>query len=255
MTTGSRSMTFESSRSMGRAGTLILLIVVVISPILFFSSVFFQAAFPAAIVITVVTGVLSFTGNILVLVAMNRFADFYQTPHIFRNALYGFLSSIIGGIALSIVLYGFVASMIPSLYTPPGNSGGPPVASAVFPFFAALAIIWIGLFLIVLIQSIFYRASLNALAAKSCEENFKTAGLLILIGGALTLVAIGVFVFFVGWIFAAMGFFYMKPPPTQNYPTVPPANASAMLPKKTCPNCGASNTETAIYCSHCGKPV
>ena len=57
-------------------------------------------------------------------------------------------------------------------------------------------VVWLGAFAITLAQSIFYRAGFNALADKSGEGYFKTAGLLMLIGGVLTIIFVGLFVLF-----------------------------------------------------------
>jgi uncharacterized membrane protein len=248
-------MSFETSRTIGRVSMLVLLIGVIVSPIFAFSSIFLRAAPPVGLIFTIIIGVLSFVGNILFLVAMNGFANFYQTPKIFRNALYAFLSAIIGGIALTLSFFGLIISWIPPSYTPPGQAYGPPLSSTVLPFLAAIAIVWIGLFIIVLVQSIFYRSSLIALAEKSGENNFKTAGLLMLIGGALTIVFIGVFLFLVGWLFTAMGFFSMKPQPVKQNSTMMQPNVTTESFKRTCSNCGALNTEAAIYCSRCGNKL
>ncbi|NLD65119.1 MAG: hypothetical protein GX648_00925 [Crenarchaeota archaeon] len=43
------------------------------------------------------------------------------------------------------------------------------------------------------------------------------AGLLMLLGGALTIVVVGGLLFFIGWIIAAISFFSLKPKTTQTY--------------------------------------
>ena len=65
----------------------------------------------------------------------------------------------------------------------------------------------IGGFILAAINGFFYRRAFYALAEKSGEGNFRTAGLLMLLGGALTIVAVGGLLFFIGWIIAAIGFF------------------------------------------------
>jgi uncharacterized membrane protein len=63
----------------------------------------------------------------------------------------------------------------------------------------------------------------NKLAEKSGDDNFKTAGLLYLLGTVLTIVLIGGLLIWIAWIFAAMGFNSLKPKeppaPTSAYPT------------------------------------
>ncbi|MDI9579000.1 MAG: DUF996 domain-containing protein [Candidatus Bathyarchaeia archaeon] len=55
------------------------------------------------------------------------------------------------------------------------------------------------------------------MAEKSGEDNFYMAGLLMLLGGALTIVVVGGLLFFIGWIIAAISFFSLKPKTTQTY--------------------------------------
>ncbi len=248
-------MSFGSARSIGKSATLLLIIGVIIAPIIAFSTIFLRFAYPSVLLISIALGVLSFVGSILFLVAMYRFANLYRTPAIFRNSLYGFLSSIVGGIVLTALIFGFLFSALAPL-TPPFYTS-PPVPSVVWSFFGLLAILWLGVFTIVLIQSIFYRAAYYALAEKSGEDNFRTAGLLMIIGGALTIIMVGALVFFVGWIFAAIGFFSMKSSsPQSSMPSQQPPMPQATLPaQKICQNCGAQNSESALYCSHCGAKL
>ena len=49
-----------------------------------------------------------------------------------------------------------------------------------------------------------------ALAEKSGEHNFKQAGLFMFIGGILMMIFVGAFFYFIGLIFAILGFFSMK---------------------------------------------
>jgi len=240
---------------MGRVATILLIIGVVVAPVAVFSTAFLRFVYPSVLFITILTGVLSFAASILFLLTMNRFAHFYQTPAIFRNALYGFLSSFIGGIVLTLVLTSYLVSLIAStLTTYPPFAANPQVPAIAYSFLIVFGALWLGTFLLVLLQGIFYRAAFIALSTKSGDDNFKTAGLLMLIGGGLTIIFVGILVFFVGWIFAAMGFFSMKPPSPQLVPSSapyqPPTETTALLQK--CPNCGATNNEAATYCFHCG---
>jgi hypothetical protein len=112
------------------------------------------------------------------------------------------------------------------------------------------------LFVIILIQSIFYRRTFNLLAEKSGEGNFKTAGLLMLIGGALTIILVGSFVFFIGWFFALAGFFSMKPSEKPIFTaSTPTPQLSTAAQKRYCPFCGAEQEIDALFCSRCGKKL
>jgi len=62
-----------------------------------------------------------------------------------------------------------------------------------------------------ILTAFFFRGAFNALAEKSNEQNFKYAAWLIFIGGILTIIIIGVFIVFIGRMFAFLGFYSMKP--------------------------------------------
>ena len=102
------------------------------------------------------------------------------------------------------------------------------------------------------VNGFFYRRAFYALAKKSGESNFRTAGLLMLLGGALTIVVVGSLLFFVGWILVAIGFFSLKSTFPQAYtPSSQEVPVQALI--KHCSCCGAENSPDAIYCSRCGN--
>jgi hypothetical protein len=76
--------------------------------------------------------------------------------------------------------------------------------------------------------------------------------LLMLIGGILTIILIGGIITFIAWIIAAQGFFSMKAPTTQTYPSTSQTPTLNTTQKKTCPNCGTENNADSLYCTHCG---
>jgi uncharacterized membrane protein len=138
----------------------------------------------------------------------------------------------------------------------PYVSGSPSVASAVLSFLVFFAAVWIGVFVIALVQSIFYKRAFDVMAEKSGEGKFKEAGLLMLIGGALTIVLVGGIVFFIGWIFAAMGFFSMKKPSSQNLvSSQQQTSSSIVMQKRYCSHCGVEINMDSIYCSRCGNKL
>lgn len=78
--------------------------------------------------------------------------------------------------------------------------------------------IWLAVSVIAILNGFFFRRAFYALAEKSGEQNFKQAGLFMLIDGidVLTVVFVGGLIFFVGLIFAVLGFFSMIPKASQN---------------------------------------
>lgn len=163
---------------------------------------------------------LSLVGIILVLVAMRGLADYYKDDSLFRNALCGFISGIIGIVATTAL---FVAYFL-SLITTSIPSGTTPVA--VFTDVSALGLLILILVVVLIffvLEALFYRRAFDALSDKSGEKMFRTAGLLLLLGATLTIVLVGFVLLFVGWILATVAFFSIKTSTTpKERPPLPP---------------------------------
>jgi hypothetical protein len=85
----------------------------------------------------------------------------------------------------------------------------------------------------------------DKLGDKSGVDSFRTAGLLLLIGAFL------LFVSYIGWIFAAIGYnrLTLNKQVTNSMPQyIAPAGTI-----KRCPHCGTENSPDAIYCRNCGR--
>ena len=96
----------------------------------------------------------------------------------------------------------------------------------------------------------------NKLGEKSGINNFKTAGLLYLIGMVLSIVGIGVLLLWIAWIFAALGFHSLKPSSTSTFVSSDlQTSLTGIAQKKFCPYCGTENTADSIYCVVCGKKL
>ena len=128
----------------------------------------------------------------------------------------------------------------------------------------------IGLIVILIIGFIFYllmainfRKALNALADRSGEHLFRTAGTLLYFGAILTIIFVGYLVIWIAWLIATIAFFQLKPSssqPAYSYtppPTAqpPPAAPTANTGTQYCPHCGAPVSQGATFCSHCGKQI
>jgi len=173
---------------------------------------------------TIYATVLSLVGIILVLIAMKGLADYYNEGGIFNNALYGFLTTIVGGVASVAVL---VISVILALTTLITDWANPTEWETLFQDFTNLSALWtllgsiiaalIVAFIFAVITALFYRKSFNLLAAKSGVNMFSTAGLLLLIGAVLTIILVGFIIIWIAFILLAVGFFSIKttiqPPP------------------------------------------
>jgi hypothetical protein len=68
-----------------------------------------------------------------------------------------------------------------------------------------------------LLAAIHLRKVFETMAQKTGESSFTTAGILLLLGAALTIIGIGLILILIAWIFATIGFFSMKPKDYQPY--------------------------------------
>ncbi len=277
-----------TSRTLGGVGSL-LMVISSISALSSLIALFFPSSTFSIVLgfLGIAFSSLSFVGTILFLVAMNGLANYYQKRSIFNNALYGFLTLILGVIVSIIVAMVAFFSTFNSLFQEGINTVSNIAPSQVFtnallPFLIVTAIFPV-------IQTLFYMRAFNKLAWRSGVRKFRTVGLLLLIGTIISLVlssvvfvllfaslpltslsslsstsalstvsAAGSVVVFVAWIIAAQAFFSLKPQTVQASPPVPPAPDS-QIPVvgsvKYCPYCGTQNILDATYCKNCGKKL
>ncbi|MGD8565730.1 MAG: DUF996 domain-containing protein [Candidatus Bathyarchaeota archaeon] len=173
-------------------------------------------------------GILALIGVIMVLVAQKGLADYYNEGGIFNNALYGFITTIIGSVAfvgtLIISVLMALSTVLPTDWanidewaaTFTENFLDP---SMIFTLLGAIIAALIVLFIVLVIAAIFYRKSLNLTASKSGVGMFGTAGMLLLIGAILSIILIGAIVIWIAFILLTVAFFSIKP--TTKSPTPP----------------------------------
>lgn len=195
-------MDLETSKYIGGIGAILL----VIGPLISLVSAW--------------SGLLAIVGIIMVLVATKGLADHYNEGGIFNNALYGFITTIVGGVAfvgaLIISVLMALSTFLPTdwqnvdewttIFT---ESFMDP--ATILPLIGSIIAALIVLFVIIVIASIFYRKSLNSLASKSGVGMFSTAGMVLLIGAILSIILIGFIVIWIAFILLAVAFFSLKP--------------------------------------------
>lgn len=159
----------------------------------------------------------SFASYILFLFSMKGFSEYYSEPKIFKNSLYPLVISSSGGIICIIVAYTFITPILNQLSVYINSSSNVPPTSIFISFFQVFAFIWLAISVIGTLNGFFYRRAFYALAEKSGEQNFKQAGLFMLIGGISMIILVGGLIFFIGLIFAILGFFHMKPKDSQDH--------------------------------------
>ena len=163
-------------------------------------------------------------GIILVLIALKGFADHYQDGGIFNNALYGFITVIVGIVATAAI---FVMLILQALSDLPVDWTNPMEIQQyfmsnmnVFWRFAGAAIgALVVLYISLVVSAVLFRKSLDALSTRSGEKMFGAAGLVWLIGAAIPL--IGIIIIWISWIIMAVGFFSIKTTQAPVQPTAP----------------------------------
>jgi uncharacterized membrane protein len=247
-------MALESSRFKGLIATLLIVLLPISSAIVYVPFYVFRLSTSNVIYLSIILSVLNYIGYVLFLVSMHGLSKVYSDLKIFKNSLYGFMASVAGAIVFTVSLYVFLVPILEQLTTYTTRPGTVPPVSVIIEFLQVMVLIWIGGSILAVINGFFYRRAFNALAEKSGEANFRTAGLLMMLGGALTIVVVGGLIFFIGWIIAAVGFFSLKPKPTQAY--MPPSQKTpAQAITRRCPYCGAENSPDTAYCAICGNKL
>jgi uncharacterized membrane protein len=210
-------MTLESSKNLGGIGALLIVI----------GSLGFAVPY---------AGLLSLVGVILLLIGLKGLANIYGDAGIFNNTLYAIIIAIVGvvvGIAsIVITALATLASIgitltnvtdwatfgteLANRFSNPANFG------VLWTVIGALIIGVIIIFVFAIIAVFFFRKSLTSLATKTSVGLFGTAGLLMLIGAVLTIIAIGAILIWIAWILVTVAFFQIRTQPAQT-PPPPPA--------------------------------
>ena len=265
------SLSFRTGKAAGLTASLIAVIVPVIAVVLYGvilisllgsitsgltggSSSFGSLPSISYILISlIIFGIVSFVGVILFLIAMHNLSEYYKAPGIFRNALWSFLTNIMGGVVLVVILIALTFSMISALKSATSLSG------LGVKFLVDVVVILVAAFVVSIVSALLYMRAFNKLGDKSGVHSFRTAGTLYLIGTALTIVLVGPLIVWISWIFAVSGFSSLKPQTgettTISYPLPQPPATISPEQKKFCAYCGAEISLDSVYCPNCGKQV
>ncbi len=273
-------MSLESGKKLGTTASLIAVILPVIGVLMYvfsFVSSIFASISPGAnsaaslafvIILFGVIGVIALVGFILFVVAMHRLSQYYNEPSIFKNTLYGFIVNIVGAITALLFYIALTTTLTHS--SPQGTTQAaaatplptiPPILNSL-GLIISLILALIGIAVIIgVVSAVFYMRAFNKLGEKSGVDNFKTTGLLYLLGVVLSIVGVGVLLMWIAWILALIGFHSLKPkiPETTSTFSYPTSTTSSTMPdvsqRRYCPYCGAENTPGSLYCRSCGKQL
>lgn len=198
-------MSFDSSKNLSGIGALLIVV----------------AALGSAVPYL---GLVGLVGLILLLIGLKGLANIYNEQGIFNNALYSIIITIVGGVVAVATIAITAVSALANIgldfsniedWATFGSELGTYFAdfanfSQLWTIISAVIVGLVILFVFVIIAMYFLRKSMNQLSSKSGVGLFATAGLLMLIGGVLTIVAIGLLLIWVGMILATVAFFRMK---------------------------------------------
>jgi len=200
----------NSNISIGYRATLLI----VASPILVLLIVFsgFLLQLPSIVAYSgIIFLALNFVGFILFLISMYGLAKDYREPSLFRNTVYGFLTLVGGTLFFYLLEFLFFPFIFSDLIAIPYSVQTPGTFASLFLDILIFSVLlWVGMFVVSLVSSIFFRRVLYGLFEKTGEEKFKSAGFWIFLGGVLSIVVIGGVFVFVAWIYALLGFYSLN---------------------------------------------
>jgi uncharacterized membrane protein len=174
-------------------------------------------------------GLASLVGFILVLIALKSFADHYKDAGIFNNALYGFITAIVGIVVAFGVFIATALTVVADLGITDWTNTAEWTAllaaetalDSLLTLLGGVIIALVVLFVFAILTAWLYRRSLGILASKSGVGLFGTAGLLLLIGAVLTIILVGFLLMWISSLLIAIAFFSMKPKAAESTPSLP----------------------------------
>jgi uncharacterized membrane protein/ribosomal protein L40E len=200
---------------------------------------------------------LSLVGWILILLATKEISESVQDKTIFDDALLAGITAVIGAVVFALVfaLAVFTGS-VAGRFAP-----GTFVFSGLF--LGVLAAFWV----FTIISAIFLKRSYEKISQRLNVSAFATAGLLYLIGAALTIVLVGFLILLIALIFQVVAYFSIQdqpptagwsqpasqpfaPPPVTQQPASPLQQPT--VESKFCFKCGANLPSATVFCTSCG---
>jgi len=159
--------------------------------------------------------ILGIIGVVLFLRGMKELSNYYQDERLYQNSWTGVKFYIVALLAAGVA----IAAMVIGVWSATGftftTDFVPNVAFGVglIAFLAGIVVA----FVFYVLATSHLRRVFSSLAEKTGESYFNTAGILLWVGAILTIIVVGLLLILIGWIFATIGLFSMKPRPPQPY--------------------------------------
>ena len=194
--------------------------------------------------------ILGIIGIVLFLKGMKELSNYYQDQKIYQNSWTGvkyyIVALIAAGVAVTALTIG-IASATGFTFT--GNfllTAGFGIGLAAFLGGIITA------FIFYILATSRLKKTFDILAEKTGEASLTTAGTLLWIGAILTIIVVGLLLILIGWIFATIGLFSMRPKQQQPYTeqknnyTSPPTQPEQENVKENTATNNSSSTEGTL---------
>jgi uncharacterized membrane protein len=178
--------------------------------------------------------ILGIIGVVLLLRGMKELSNYYQDDKIYQDSLTGVKYYIIAIVAAAVA----IASITIGVWSATGFTFTSASFVPTLAFGVGLAAFLGGLvtaFVFYILAASHLRKTFDNLAQKSGEASFTTAGTLLWVGAILTIIAVGLLLILIAWIFATIGFFTMK---SRQYQQYQQQNGYSAQPGAQAPNAG-----------------
>jgi uncharacterized membrane protein len=145
--------------------------------------------------------ILGIVGIFMLSIAIKRISDISPEKRIFKNWITAIILYVIGTLLLEL----FGSSLVLFSFMSAGNS-----YDSIGNLSLTVIVILIINYIMTIIEGILFKKAFWGIYDISGEKLFKTAGTLFFWGGILSIIFIGVLLFFVAWILIAIAFFSKK---------------------------------------------
>ncbi len=182
-------------------------------------------------IVTSIGPLIAIVGAVLMLYAISEISTTVGDRSIFRNMVVAVALAVVGlviGVAtvLSSVLRAFGLGILSGGVPNPSSIPHTNLVDLIMGAIVGFAVLWV----LLIVSAYFVRLSYDSMGSKLGVSMFGTAGLLYLIGAALTIILVGLVLIFVALILNIVAFFSIPDQPPSAQPGPPSRSPSAPPP-------------------------